>query len=283
MGKKFHHYVPVHHQRRWLRPGTSGPEVFHFNKATGRYFGNDIRTILGKKHLYSLVGSVEPDPHFEDAVFGQIDGVPSSIVTKLHFDENYRLTDQDKRDLAIFLVASVFRTPWGLTSIRDRIKEAVEKSLDAYTGVSLDGIDFVPADCKKRFLDNDADYIRSNAPLVAVCNYILKSDMTREISTWPYVVMRLRSPDQTFITSDNILLMYAEGNSRVHIAPLTPKICLVSASDPADLVSLNSDEARFCNGVNGQMWERARNSVIGFPDAPYLNTLGFVRGDRDRL
>ncbi|MPR09851.1 DUF4238 domain-containing protein [Microvirga tunisiensis] len=279
---KFHHYVPVHHQKRWLRPGARRPEVFLFKKNSGKFFGSDVRNVLGEDHLYSLVGSVDPDPHLEDAVFGQVDAVPSSIVTRLQFDEKYRLTSQDKRDLAIFLVASVFRTPWGLASLRTQVREAVEKSLATHTGVSLDGIDFVTDDCRERFLNNDKDYIRRNAPLVAVCNHILTSKQTQEISAWPYVIMRLRKPNLSFVTSDTILLMYGKGKSKVHVAPLTPRICLVSATDPADLVALTSNEGRFCRAVNKLMWEKSLHSVVGFPTAPYLNTLGFVRGDGNR-
>jgi hypothetical protein len=239
---------------------------------------------MGKDNLYAL----PTDSGFDQSVERQfmadfIDAPYHHLSTRLISDPSSQIQQGDREILARYFLASYFRTPWAIEEIRPQLVNALFEKLDANQGVDIDDLSYIPKQIRDGFHQGNRDIISAHAALVAVCMQIAKSELFQLHASFHYVIFRLTVPGLTFITGDRMMLIRRDPDTHVmtHIAPMSPDVCLFMSSDPSGISSF-ADQAALCELINQDLWNAARSSVIGYPNAPVLRDMSLIRGDGRR-
>jgi hypothetical protein len=212
-----------------------------------------------------------------------VDNPYLEVANRLISDIHFKPQPADYLTLARFFLASLFRTPWAIDEMRPKVNQGISKALASGGGFNIQDLPFIPNEIKVGFEKGDRVTMLKHGVLVAIAQQVEKSELLASHSKYHKRVIRLTQPGLSFITGDRIMLMMQEKGShvRTHIAPLSPHVCLAMASDRSGLPSPTSQEL-FCRLVNEEMWNAARESVVGFPNAPGLCERTLVRGDGRR-
>jgi hypothetical protein len=274
-----HHYLPVNHQNRWstVRLGKS-KYVFNVDRVATpqRVEINSTRDIFHQSNLYRLIDSEDTDDaqeyRVETRFFGDIDGKYAEVVSRTLRNRLVEFDVADEKALIDFFVASNFRTPSVLETVRNAVDTELKEALARSPGEDLSSMErYLSSECVDRFRKGDTDYVMKNVTVISMMYPVLlrNNRALRRINNVRAVHVQGRF--NTFITGDKVagFVGNLDGDISFYM-PISPT-CLIVFSTFNEARSREIDSYSLCYNVNRQIWERSTRVILyagspGFED-----------------